>query len=73
MAEKYVIIEGKLVRTNPFCPRCGSGVFLADKGEWWACGKCGDRYSKSFFRKQKEPERRKALFEIGQTACRSLY
>ena len=47
MANRYVIKDGKLVQTNPFCPRCGAGVFMADKGEWWACGKCGDRYCKS--------------------------
>jgi small subunit ribosomal protein S27Ae len=43
---KYEIKDGKIVRSNPFCPRRGRGVFLADKGDWWACGKCGDRYRK---------------------------
>jgi small subunit ribosomal protein S27Ae len=49
LAKHYVIKDGKLHRTNPFCPRCGRGVFMADKGEWWSCGKCGDRYYKKSF------------------------
>jgi len=44
-----VIVDDKIVRTNPFCPRCGKGVLMADKGEWWSCGKCGDRYNKKAF------------------------
>lgn len=47
----YEIVDGKLVRKQPFCPRCGSGVFMADKGEFWSCGKCGDRYNKETFGK----------------------
>ena len=49
MRRNYVIVDDKIVRTNPFCPRCGEGVFMADKGEWWSCGKCGDRYYKNSF------------------------
>lgn len=49
MRMHYVIRDGKITRTNPFCPRCGEGVFMADKGEWWSCGKCGDRYNKTQF------------------------
>jgi len=45
----YVMKDGKILRKNPFCPRCGTGVFMADKGEWWSCGKCGDRYNKKGF------------------------
>lgn len=48
MKAHYAIENGKILRTNPFCPRCGEGVFMADKGEWWSCGKCGDRYWKTF-------------------------
>lgn len=51
---RYRINDDKLVKTNPFCPRCGDGVLMADKGEWWSCGKCGDRYNKSFFQGQKD-------------------
>jgi len=50
MKKHYTIGHDKLVRKNPFCPRCGEGVFMADKGEWWSCGKCGDRYHKQSFR-----------------------
>jgi len=50
MKEHCKIENGKLARTNPFCPRCGEGVFMADKGEWWSCGKCGDRYNKKTFK-----------------------
>jgi len=46
MKRKYVVENGKIVRTNPFCPRYGKGIFMADKGDWWVCGKCGDRYHK---------------------------
>lgn len=46
ISEKYNIEENKLKRKNPFCPRCGKGVFMADHGDFWACGKCGDRYNK---------------------------
>lgn len=49
MRKNYVIKDNRLVRTNPFCPRCGNGVFMADKGEWWSCGKCGDKYYKKGF------------------------
>ncbi|RLG63007.1 30S ribosomal protein S27ae [Candidatus Geothermarchaeota archaeon] len=37
----YKIENGKLVRLRRFCPRCGRGVFMADHGDRWACGKCG--------------------------------
>jgi len=47
----YIIVDGKLKRTNPSCPRCGDGVFLADHGDVWACGKCGDRHNKEYFSK----------------------
>jgi len=58
MSRHYIIKDRKLVRTNPFCPRCGRGVFMADKGEWWSCGKCGLRcYKKSMSLKLKSKER----------------
>jgi small subunit ribosomal protein S27Ae len=49
MRRNYTVENSKIVRNNPFCPRCGEGVFMADKGEWWSCGKCGDRYYKRTF------------------------
>ena len=56
MSKHYVVKNGQLIRTNPFCPRCGEGVFMADKGEWWSCGKCGDRYTKSPFKERVESD-----------------
>lgn len=37
----YIVKDGKVIRKNKFCPRCGPGVFMADHGDRWACGKCG--------------------------------
>jgi len=37
----YEIKDGKLIRKLPFCERCGAGVFMADHGDRWQCGKCG--------------------------------
>ena len=37
----YEIKDGKLVRKNKFCPRCGAGVFLAAHKDRLSCGKCG--------------------------------
>jgi len=53
LRRNYVIVDDKIVWTNPFCPRCGKGVLMADKGEWWSCGKCGDRYNKEAAAKRK--------------------
>ena len=39
--ELYTVEDGKIVRKNPFCPRCSEGVFMADHGDRYACGKCG--------------------------------
>lgn len=50
----YHIRGGKIARTNPFCPRCGRGVFMADHGDFWVCGKCGLRMNKKFFGEQKK-------------------
>ncbi len=37
----YEVKGGKVVRKNKFCPRCGPGVFMADHGDRWSCGRCG--------------------------------
>ncbi|HDI10165.1 MAG TPA: 30S ribosomal protein S27ae [Euryarchaeota archaeon] len=37
----YILKGDKVMRRNPFCPRCGLGVFMADHGDRYACGKCG--------------------------------
>ena len=41
MAKKdlYTVEGDKIVRKNPFCPRCSEGVFMADHGD--RCPKCG--------------------------------
>ncbi|HIH61828.1 MAG TPA: 30S ribosomal protein S27ae [Methanobacteriales archaeon] len=37
----YEVKDDKIKRKNPFCPRCSSGVFMADHGDRYACGRCG--------------------------------
>ncbi len=39
--ELYTVSEDKVERGRPFCPRCGPGVFMADHGDRYSCGKCG--------------------------------
>ena len=37
----YYKMEGdKVIRSRKFCPKCGSGVFLAEHGNRLTCGKC---------------------------------
>ncbi|NVM55580.1 MAG: 30S ribosomal protein S27ae [Candidatus Helarchaeota archaeon] len=33
--------EGKLIRLNPNCPRCGPGYFMAQNYDRLTCGHCG--------------------------------
>ena len=51
MAKKdlYTVEGDKIVRKNPFCPRCSEGVFMADHGDRYACGKCGYTEMKNCF------------------------
>ncbi len=37
----YEIKDNKLIRKIKFCPRCGSGTFLAEYKNRKYCGKCG--------------------------------
>jgi ubiquitin-small subunit ribosomal protein S27Ae len=39
--ELYEVKKNKLTRKNPFCVRCSNGVFMADHGDRFACGRCG--------------------------------
>ncbi|RLG72748.1 MAG: 30S ribosomal protein S27ae [Methanobacteriota archaeon] len=39
--ELYEVKDGRVIRKNPFCPKCGSGVFLARHHDRYSCGKCG--------------------------------
>ncbi|HIP66779.1 MAG TPA: 30S ribosomal protein S27ae [Candidatus Nanopusillus sp.] len=39
---KYFKVEnGGLVRLKKECPRCGSGIYMAEHKDRWSCGKCG--------------------------------
>ncbi len=51
----YKVEDGKLKHLRPMCPRCGPGVFMAEHGNRWSCGRCG--YTE--FKKAKSSERRK--------------
>jgi small subunit ribosomal protein S27Ae len=46
ISKKYIMENGRLAKTNPFCTRCGQGVFMANSGNVWSCGKCGLRIPK---------------------------
>ena len=37
----YEVKDGKIVKKNQTCPRCGDGVFLANHKDRMSCGKCG--------------------------------
>ena len=37
----WEVKDGKVVRLNRSCPRCGDGVFLAKHYNRASCGKCG--------------------------------
>lgn len=38
---KHYTISGSAISHTGFCPRCGAGVFLANRGDRKHCGKCG--------------------------------
>jgi len=37
----YKIENDKVSHVRPTCERCGTGYFMADHGNRWACGHCG--------------------------------
>ena len=42
-SKKYKMYDasgGELKRRNKFCPKCGTGVFLAQHKDRMTCGKC---------------------------------
>lgn len=39
--EIFATKEGKAVKKNKSCPKCGKGVFLAQHKDRVHCGKCG--------------------------------
>lgn len=38
---RYKVDASGLTRLRPYCERCGSGYFMADHGDRFACGHCG--------------------------------
>ncbi|MBN1275705.1 30S ribosomal protein S27ae [Candidatus Woesearchaeota archaeon] len=40
-ASNYEVAGSNLKRKGKSCPKCGSGVFMADHKDRWTCGKCG--------------------------------
>ena len=39
--ERYEVSSEGIKRKNKTCPKCGSGVFLAEHKDRFTCGKCG--------------------------------
>ncbi len=39
--QMYTVTEEGVKRKSKFCPRCGSGVFMAEHVDRWHCGRCG--------------------------------
>lgn len=47
--------DGKLIRLNEFCPRCGPGTFMAQNYDRLTCGSCGyTEFKKKMPKKGKE-------------------
>jgi small subunit ribosomal protein S27Ae len=39
---EYYAMDGDTIkRTRQFCPKCGSGVYLAEHADRMTCGRCG--------------------------------
>jgi len=38
---RYKVDATGLTRLRPYCERCGTGYFMADHGDRFACGHCG--------------------------------
>lgn len=53
--QKYEVKDGKVIRKGKPCPKCGSGVFLADHKNRSSCGRCGYMEVK----KAEKPEKKK--------------
>lgn len=41
MSKIYTAKDGKIERNRQECPRCGSGVYMAEHKNRTSCGKCG--------------------------------
>ena len=45
---RYKVDTTGLTRLRPYCERCGTGYFMADHGNRFACGHCGfTRYKRA--------------------------
>ncbi len=46
---EYYAMDGDTIkRTRQFCPKCGSGVYLAEHADRVTCGRCGyTKYKKA--------------------------
>jgi ribosomal protein S27AE len=45
---RYKVDATGLTRLRPYCERCGTGYFMADHGNRFACGHCGfTRYKRA--------------------------
>jgi ribosomal protein S27AE len=51
MKTRFTVRDAKLVQNRPYCTRDGKGVMMADKGDFYVCGKCGLRVNKKLFDK----------------------
>lgn len=40
LKSKQYIISGETAQRKRFCPKCGPGVFMAEHGNRYSCGKC---------------------------------
>ncbi len=47
ISRMYEVSGNSIKRKNKSCPKCGSGVFLANHKDRMTCGKCGYMEKKS--------------------------
>jgi ubiquitin-small subunit ribosomal protein S27Ae len=41
LGKVYEMSGSGLKRKNKYCPKCGTGFFMANHKDRWTCGKCG--------------------------------
>ena len=58
-----------LTRTHKFCPKCGSGTFLAEHADRRSCGKCGYSESKAVTTPAPAPAMDKGKPKAGKPAA----
>jgi small subunit ribosomal protein S27Ae len=58
-------VEGdKITRVRRHCPKCGSGVFLAEHKNRFSCGRCGYTEYKPGGKEQSQPSKPAAVAEV---------